>query len=37
MPIDRAVRDAGRHVRDIVVSARAVIDRIFATARRAPL
>jgi hypothetical protein len=32
MPIDRAVRDAGHHVRHVVMSARAMVDRFLATA-----
>ena len=37
IPIDRAVRDAGHHVRHVVMSARAMVDRFLATARRTPL
>jgi hypothetical protein len=32
MPIDRAMRDAGHHVRHIVASARTMVDRFLATA-----
>ena len=32
MPIDRAVRDAGHHVRHVVMSVRAMVDRFLATA-----
>jgi hypothetical protein len=32
MPIDRAVRDTGHHVRDAFTSARTMVDRFLATA-----
>jgi hypothetical protein len=32
IPIDRAVRDAGHHIRHLVMSARAMLDRFLATA-----
>ena len=32
MPIDHAVRDAGHHVRLVVMSAGAMVDRFLATA-----
>jgi hypothetical protein len=32
MPIDRAVRDAGHHVRHVIMSAWATVDRFLAAA-----